>query len=195
MWRLRATVRAATTPAAIRGPSPRFMLHPSSFIPHPCKVGCLSRIGCLTLGMFVGVVALAGLLATRHVGPRAVEGGFRYQAGGRERTVLLSDAAARSFDAKVNGQLPSAAALEAVAAGVPITEEELNSRIAEEVARRPLGEYGATVDRVFVRLTPSGAIAYVYSTVRGVAVVLHSDLVFDLERGALRVELRDPHVG
>ncbi|MGD9893540.1 MAG: hypothetical protein AB7U18_19835, partial [Dehalococcoidia bacterium] len=40
-----------------------------------------------------------------------------------------------------------------------------------------------------------GARAYVYSTVRGVPVVLSSDLVFDVGRGAVQVELKDPPAG
>jgi hypothetical protein len=158
-------------------------------------MGCFSRIGCLTFGVLLGAVGLALLLATRPVGPRVEGDAFVYEVGGRERAVRLSEEAARSFDQKVSGRLPPESLLEAVTAGVPVSEEELNSRIAEELARQPLGEYGAGVDRVFVRLTSAGATAYVYSTVRDVPLVLRSDLVFRIEPGSLAVELRDPHVG
>jgi hypothetical protein len=158
-------------------------------------MGCFSRIGCLTLGVLIGAVAIVAPLATRHVGPRAEGNVFVYEVAGRERAVRLSSEAARSFDQKVSGQLPPESLLEAVTAGVPISEEELNSRIAEELARQPLGEYGAGVDRVFVRLTSAGATAYVYSTVREVPLVLRSELIFRIEPGTLAVDLRDPHVG
>jgi hypothetical protein len=158
-------------------------------------VGCLSRIGCLTLGVLLGVGALAFVLATRSTGPRFEDGVWRYEVGGEERRVPITDAAARSFDAKLNGELPRSALPEAITAGVPVSEEELNSRIAEELARNPVASRGARVERVFVRLTSAGARAYVHANVYGVDAVLSSDLIFQVERGRVRVELRDPHAG
>ncbi|MGD9891510.1 MAG: hypothetical protein AB7U18_09485, partial [Dehalococcoidia bacterium] len=158
-------------------------------------MGCFSRLGCLTLGILIGVVALALVLATRPVGPRYDDGVFVYDVAGAARTVPITDEAARSFAGKLNGDLTPSGLLEAATVGVPVTEAELNSRIAQEMAERPVTGPGATVDRVFIRLTNGGARAYVYSTVRGVPVVLSSDLVFDVGRGAVQVELKDPHAG
>ena len=158
-------------------------------------MGCFSRIGCLTLGLLLGALGVVALLATRPVGPRAEGDAYVYELAGRERVVRLSDEAARSFDAKVRGQLPPESLLEAAVAGVPVSEEELNSPISEELERRPLGGYGASVGRVFVRLTSGGPTAYVYATVSDVPIVLHSDLLLRVEDGGLRVELKDPHAG
>ena len=158
-------------------------------------MGCLGRVGCLTLGVLVGATLLTVLLATRPVGPRYEDGVYRYEAGGRQREVPISREAARSFDAKAAGNLPQSALLEAVTLGVPISEEELNSRVAEELAGRPLTAGGAEVERVFIRLSSTGPKAYVYSTVQGVAVTLSSDLVFRFDRGRAEVKLRDPHAG
>lgn len=158
-------------------------------------MGCFTRIGCLTVGALLGALALACLLATRPVGPRYDDGVFVYDVAGRERRVPISDAAARSFDAKVNGQIPQSALVEAVTAGVPISEEEMNSRVAEELVRRPVSSNGATVERVFIRFTSAGPKAFIYTSVRGVDVVLSSDLIFRVERGKVEVELRDPHAG
>ena len=158
-------------------------------------MGCFGRIGCLVLGMLVGGLALAACLATRHAGPSYEDGVYTYNAGGRHKAVRLSSEAARRFDAKVAGDIPESRLPEAVLRGVPITEEELNSRVAEELARQPIEGGDARVERVFIRLRPSGARAYVYTDVRGVGVVLSSDLVFRLEGGKLEVELRDPEAG
>lgn len=158
-------------------------------------MGCLSRVGCLTLGMLLGALALTFLLATRPVGPRYQDGVYRYDLGGGPTEVRLSDGAARSFDAKVNGELARDQLLEAVTLGVPITEAELNSRVAEQLLDRPVNGYGATVERVFIRLGAGGATAYVYTDVRGVGVTLTSDLLFHVEGGRIRVELQDIHAG
>jgi hypothetical protein len=158
-------------------------------------MGCFSRLGCLTLGLLLGAVALALVLATRPVGPRFDGGGFVYDLAGTERMVPITDAAAQSFAGKVNGDLTPSELLEAATVGVPVTEAELNSRVAQELAERPVTGHGATVDRVFIRLTNDGARAYVYSTVHGAPVVLSSDLVFNVGRGAVEVELKDPHAG
>jgi hypothetical protein len=158
-------------------------------------MGCFSRLGCLTLGIVLGAIALAIFLATRPVGPRIDDGVFIYDLAGTERSVPITDEAAQSFAGKVNGDLTPPELLEAATVGVPVTEAELNSRVAQELAERPVTGHGATVDRVFIRLTNDGARAYVYSTVRGVPIVLSSDLVFNVGRGAVEVELKDPHAG
>jgi hypothetical protein len=158
-------------------------------------MGCFTRLGCLTIGILLGVVALTLLLATRPVGPRFEDGVYVYDVGGTERTVPITDDAAQSFAAKVNGDLPPAGLLEAATLGVPVPEAELNSRVAQELAERPVGGYGATVDRVFIRLTADGARAYVYSTIGAASVVLSSDLVFTVGGGAVEVDLEDPHAG
>lgn len=158
-------------------------------------MGCLARIGCFTLALLLGVLGLACLLATRPVGPRYVDGVYHYAVAGQPRSVRLSPEAARSFDAKVNGDLPRSSVIEAVTVGVPITEEELNSRVAEQLAAQPVGRYGATVERVFIRLAAGGARAYVYSDVHGVPITLTSDLVFRVSGGRVMVELHDAHAG
>jgi hypothetical protein len=158
-------------------------------------MGCVGRIGCLTLGVFAGALALAVILATMHTGPRYEDGDYVYEVGGRRTEVRLSPEAARRFDAKVNGNLPPDALPEALLRGVPITEEELNSRVAEQLAQYPVEGHGARVERVFIRLTSGGARAYAYTTVQGIGVVLSSDLVFNVERGRMEVELRDPQAG
>lgn len=158
-------------------------------------MGCFSRIGCLTVGIVLGAIGLALLLATRPVGPSFDDGVYRYDVAGSERRVEITEESARSFTAKVNGDLSPPELIEAATAGVPITEAELNSRLAEEIAGRPVSGYGATVDRVFIRLANDGARAYVYSTVGGAPVVLSSDLIFNVGRGAIEVQLKDPHAG
>lgn len=158
-------------------------------------MGCIGRLGCLTLGILLGAVALALLLATRPVGPRYEDGVYRYDLGDNERTVPITEAAAESFAAKVNGDLAPGALVEAATVGVPVTEEELNSRVAQELVERPVTGHGARVDRLFIRLTPDGPQAYVYTTVRGVSLVLSSDLTFRIDRGSVEVELSDPHAG
>ncbi|MGH2584231.1 MAG: hypothetical protein ACRDJE_04895 [Dehalococcoidia bacterium] len=158
-------------------------------------MGCFSRLGCLTFGVLLGAIALAAVLATRDAGPRFEEGVYSYDVAGREHEVRISSEAAREFDAKASGDLPVTALLEAATVGVPISEEELNSRVAEELAERTLERHGARVERVFIRLSATGARAYVYTTVRDVEVVLSSDLVFRVEDGRARVELRDPQAG
>ena len=158
-------------------------------------MGCFSRLGCLTLGIVLGTLALALFLATRPAGPRYEDGIYVYDVAGLERRVPITDEAAQSFAAKVNGDLPPTGLIEAATAGVPITEAELNSRVAQKLAERPVSGYGATVDRVFIRLANDGARAYVYSTVRGAPVVLSSDLVFKVGKGAVEVELQNPHAG
>jgi hypothetical protein len=158
-------------------------------------LGCFGRLGCLTIGVLLGAVGLVVLLATMHTGPRYEDGVYVYEVDGRRTEVPLSPEAARRFDAKVNGNLPAAALPDAVLRGVPITEEELNSRVAEELRQHPVEGYGARVDRVFIRLTATGARAYAYSVVQGVDVVLSSDLVFDVSGGRMDVALRDPQAG
>jgi hypothetical protein len=158
-------------------------------------MGCFSRLGCLTLGILLGVVVLALILATRPAGPRYDDGVFIYDLAGTEHTVPITEEAARSFAGKVNGDLSPSGLLEAATVGVPVTEAELNSRVAQELAERPVTGPGATVDRVFIRLSSDGARAYVYSTVRGVPVVLSSELTFDVGHGAVEVEFNDPHAG
>jgi hypothetical protein len=159
------------------------------------ELGCFSRLGCLTVGIVLGAIALALLLATRSTGPRYEAGVYRYDVAGSERRVPITEEAAQSFAAKLSGDLSPPELIEAATAGVPITEAELNSRLAEEMAARPMSGYGATVDRVFIRLANDGARAYVYSTVGGVPIVLSSDLVFNVGRGAIEVQLKDPHAG
>lgn len=158
-------------------------------------MGCLSRLGCLTLGVLLGVAALVILLATRPAGPRFADGVYTYKLDGAERAVPITDAAAARFTSKVNGNLPPDSLLKAATIGVPVTEEELNSRVAQELAERPVGGYGARVERVFIRLTADGARAYVYTEVRGVPIVLSSDLVFVIDRGAVEVDFENVHVG
>lgn len=158
-------------------------------------MGCLSRVGCLVLGLLLGALALGCVLATRPVGPRYSNGVYTYDAAGRERTVTISAEAARRFDAKVSGELSQAERLEAVLRGVPITEEELNSRLAEELATRGLAERGARVDRLFIRLSSGGARGYVYTTVAGLRYVLHSDLDFRVENNRLTVAMSDVQAG
>src|SRR5215218_6017635 len=85
--------------------------------------------------MLVGGLALAACLATRHAGPSYEDGVYTYNAGGRHKAVRLSSEAARRFDAKVAGDIPESRLPEAVLRGVPITEEELNSRVAEDLER------------------------------------------------------------
>lgn len=158
-------------------------------------MGCLSRIGCLGLGVLLGALTLGCVLATRPVGPRYANGAYTYDVAGRERVVPISAAAARRFDAKLAGQLSQAEQFEAVLRGVPISEEELNSRLAEELAARPLNERGARVDRLFIRLAAGGPRGYVYTAVAGLHPVLHSDLVFRVENGRLTVAMRDIQAG
>jgi hypothetical protein len=158
-------------------------------------MACFSRLGCLTLGVVLGVLALAIFLATRPSGPRFDNGVYVYDLAGSERRVPITDVAAQSFAAKVNGDLSPSGLVEAATAGVPITEADLNSRVAQELAERPVSGYGATVDRVFIRLADDGARAYVYSNVRGAPLVLSSDLVFNVRHGAVEVELQNPHAG
>jgi hypothetical protein len=158
-------------------------------------VGCFSRLGCLTIGIVLGVVALAIFLATRPAGPSFDDGVYVYDVAGRERRVPITDEAAKSFTGKVNGDLSPTGLVEAATAGVPITEAELNSRVAQELAEHPVSGYGATVDRVFIRLANDGARAYVYSTVHGMPIVLSSDLVFNIGQGAVEVGLQNPHAG
>jgi hypothetical protein len=158
-------------------------------------MGCASRLGCLTFGVLLGVLAIAVLLVTRPAGPGFHDGVYTYDVGGRPREVAITREAAASFREKLNGELPPTALLEAVTIGVPVTEAELNSRVAEELALRPIEGHGAAVERVFIRLASSGATAYVYTTVGGVEVVMSSDLVFRLERGRADVELRNPQAG
>ncbi len=59
-------------------------------------MGCFTRLGCLTIGILLGVVALTLLLATRPVGPRFEDGVYVYDVGGTERTVAITDEARRA---------------------------------------------------------------------------------------------------
>ena len=158
-------------------------------------MGCIGRLGCLTIGVLAGALGIVALLATMHAGPRYEDGAYVYDLAGKRREVPLSPEAARRFDAKASGDLPRQALPEALLRGVPITEEELNSRVAEQLAQYPVEGHGARVERVFIRLTSGGARAYAYTTVQGIDVVLSSDLVFTVSRGRMEVELRDPRAG
>lgn len=157
--------------------------------------GCLGRLGCLVFLLAAAAVALIFFLAARPVGPRYLDGAFTYQVGGSSRVVRLSDEAARRFDAKVNGNIPQSELLEAVTRGVPVTEAELNSRLAEELARQPLRGTGARVERVFIRIGAAGTRAYVYTSVRGIPFVLEGDLAIRAGNGAVEARLTEIHVG
>ncbi len=152
---------------------------------------CLGRL--VALGFVVGLLLLAGgcLLATRHVGPAFENGAYVYESDGQRREVRLSTEAARRFDAKMAGQLSAADLVGAATGGVPITEEELNSRLAEELAAR-----GVTgVRHPFVRLTADGARAYATGDAGPLAVTVSSALNFSVQGGRVRVGFRDVHAG
>jgi len=158
-------------------------------------LGCFGRIGCLALLIVAGVLALVAFLVTRPVGPRYQDGAFLYDVNGQPRQVALTPEAARRFDNEVNGEIPQAELIEAITRGVPITEEELNSRVAEELTQRPLSEHGASVEHVFIRLAASGAKAYIYTSVAGRQVVLSSDLDIKAGNGKVQVNMNDVHAG
>lgn len=158
-------------------------------------MGCLSRIGCLTLGVLIGAALLSLLLITRATGPRYADGVYHYSVDGEPRETAITPEAARRFDAKLDGNLPLPDLIQAATQGVTITEEELNSRLAEELTTRDLSERGARVDRVFVRLTPGGARGYIYTTALGQNVTLTTDLEFRVTSGRVDVSMRDVHAG
>lgn len=158
-------------------------------------MGCLARLGCLTLLAGVLLLAVAGWLSTRPVGPTFADGVYRYPVPGGLRSVALSTTAARRFDAKLAGQIRPADLLDSVTRGVLVTEEELNSRIAEDVTAANLTFGPARVERVFVRLAADGARAYIYTNGPLSDVTLQSRVAFRVVRGQVTMELRDIQPG
>src|SRR5438067_1170250 len=125
--------------------------------------GCLFRLvlfGFLTLVMLVGGSVI---LATRPVGPAYHDGAFVYEVDGVPHQIRLSTEAARRFDDLLAGRLTLGDLRDAATGGVIVTEEELNSRVAEELAARGVTRPDTRVERVFIRLTPGTARAYVYT--------------------------------
>lgn len=158
-------------------------------------MGCIARLGCLTVVFLLGGAALTVLLVTRPVGPSFADGTYRYESGGKPVEVTLSTEAARSFDRKLSGDLPRAEVLAALTRGVTVSEAELNSRIAEEVAAMALDRFGARVERVYIRLYLGRARAFIYTRTLGTNVTLQSDLTFTVERGRVTVDLPDLYAG
>lgn len=158
-------------------------------------MGCIARLGCLTLLFLLGIAALTVFLVTRPVGPRYADGAYRYEASGKPVEVRLSTEAARAFDRKLSGDLPRAEVLTALTRGVTVSEAELNSRVAEEVAALPLDRFGARVERVFIRLYLGRARAFIYTRTLGTDVTLQSDVAFTVERGRVTVDLSDLYAG
>ncbi len=152
---------------------------------------CLGRLVLLAMVLLVLVTAGGCLLATRHVGPHFENGAYVYERDGQRREVRLSSEAARRFDTKMAGQLTAADLVGAATGGVPITEEELNSRLAEELAAR-----GVTgVRHPFVRLTGDGARAYASTDAGPLSVTFSSALDFTVRDGRVRVGYSEVHAG
>jgi hypothetical protein len=158
-------------------------------------MGCIARIMLLALLLLVLLLVGGCFLATRAVGPAFRNGAFVYEVNGQRREVRLSTEAARRYDAKVNGRLSGTDVRDALTGGVVVTEEELNSRIAEELAGRGIMAGDARVERVFVRLTDDGARAYVYTTTGPLDVTFTSDLAFEVCGGRVTVRFGNVHAG
>src|SRR5215207_582768 len=161
--------------------------------------GCLIRLIGLGILIFFGVVVGACILVTRPVGPSFADGVFSYDLSGQRREVRLTDEAARNFDQKLAGQLSNREATQAALVGVTVSEAELNSRVAEELAARGLvtdaDGQEATIERVFIRLADGGARAYVYTNAGPASVTVSTDLTFQVERGQIRANISDTRAG
>lgn len=157
-------------------------------------MGCLFRLGCLTLLLIGLFLALGVVLATRPVGPSYSAGVYRYEVAGQMRQVRISEEAARRFDAKLRGDLSPVEVAQGFIRGVPVTEEELNSRLAEQVAAEQprLGPW--PVERLFIRLAEDGARAYVYTGGR-VRLVVQAEVQFSVREGQLLARVHNPHAG
>lgn len=161
--------------------------------------GCLFRMIGLLVLIFFGMVVGACVLATRPVGPSFENGVFSYNLNGERREVRLSSEAARRFDGKLAGQLSNVEAAQAALVGVTVSEEELNSRVAEELAARGLvttaGGQNASIERVFIRLAEGGARAYVYTNAGPTAVTVSTDLSFQVESGRITANIDNTRAG
>jgi hypothetical protein len=157
--------------------------------------GCLVRLALAGLLLVLMMLISGCFLVTRPVGPAFENGAFVYDLNGTRHEVRLSTAAARRYDDKLSGKLSLGDIRDAATGGIAITEEELNSRAAEELAARGLANGQQNVDRVFIRLTSSGAKAYVYTSASPLAVTLAADLQFVVHGGRVTVEFSDVHAG
>lgn len=150
---------------------------------------CLS--GCLTfLLLMAAVTALLGFwVYTRVTGGPSFEGNAFSVDG---RTVPISDAAAQRFDAKV------AAFLEGLGNGsaqaLELTEEEVNSRLTAELARRKAQDPDLPVEWAFLELQDGQAMAHARVRALGTDTTVSAPVRVgvvggrpDVELGALRV--------
>jgi hypothetical protein len=156
--------------------------------------GCLVRLFLLGFFAVVAALVLGCFLVTRSVGPGFENGAFVYEVNGARKEVRLSTEAARRFDNKLTGKLSLQEQLEAVTGGVIVTEEELNSRALEELAARGLLNQEG-IERAFIRLTPDGARAYVYTNADPLAVTLSGRLNFVVGNGRVTVSYDDVRAG
>src|SRR6266542_2661005 len=109
-------------------------------------MGCLFRLVVLGLLSVAAAIVAGGVLATRPVGPAYEAGAFVYEADGARHEVRLTTEAARRFDDKLAGRLTVADLRDALTGGVVVTEQELNSRVAEELEARNLAGAGGRVE-------------------------------------------------
>lgn len=161
--------------------------------------GCLVRLIGLAVLLFFGMVVGACVLASRPVGPDFENGVFSYNLNGERREVRLSTEAARRFDNKLTGQLSNVEVAQAALTGVTVSEEELNSRVAEELAARGLvttaGGQQASIERLFIRLTEEGARAYIYTDTGPTSVTVSTDLDFQVEGGRITAKISNTRAG
>ena len=158
------------------------------------------RCGCLVVWALV-LAAVAGCalliwLITRPIGPPY--NGATYVVtlpGGGRRTDTISTTAARSFDAKVAPRLSPGNVSGLLLNGVELSEQELNSKLASELAANPLRSNGWKVDRVFIELHPAATRGYLYLSGSGIHVILSAELTFALTQGTGQVRLGEVRAG
>src|SRR6266567_54754 len=149
----------------------------------------LVRWGCATLGLLLvlvlGVLLALFVLATRHVGPQYDASARTYtvdDGGGKHHVDQISTELANSFDMK-SGIAPTglrsslAEIARAQLQGISLSEEEVNSKLAQVLAANP-SHTNPSIERVFVVLRQGDPQAFAYTSLLGQRVVLSSHLTY-----------------
>ena len=143
-----------------------------------------------------GAGALILVLATRSIGPQYRDGMYTVALGGGARRVdTISVAAASRFDSKRNVRPDPQEITRLQLQGIDFTEEEVNSKIEQQLLIHPPDSSGVQIDRVFLELHPQGTTAYLYTTVLGIPVTFSAGVSFKVVNESARAVLSNPQAG
>ncbi len=143
-----------------------------------------------------GAGALILVLATRSIGPQYRDGMYTVDlGGGAHRVDTISLAAASRFDSKRDVRPDPQEITRLQIQGIDFTEEEVNSKIEQQLLIHPPDSGGVQIDRVFLELHPQGTTAYLYTTVLGIPVTFSAGVIFKVVNESARAVLSTPHAG